>query len=402
MDVTAANARAPRVLVFTTLFPNPAQPGHGLFVYHRVRAAAADCPTRVVAPVLRRPGGWAGAAAIPLEERSDGMPVFHPPYFTVPALARCADGFLLYRQTLPAVRALRRELPFDLIDAHYAFPDGMAAALLARRFGVPLALTVRGGDLDLLTRFRARRRLIRWTLQRADRVFAVSRHMAERAVRFGARPDRVRVVENGVDLEQFSYLEQAGARRQLGIAAGQRLLLSVGHLIPEKGQHVLLEALAGLLANGSQTARLFLIGDDPAPRSGYRSRLERQIRALNLDARVELPGAKPQSELRAWYGAADALVLPTFREGCPNVVREALACGLPVVASRVGGVPELISSEALGLLVEPGDVPGLAAAIGSALERSWDRVAIARAGGRRSWTDAARQVVAELRALLTG
>lgn len=395
----ATNARPPRVLVFTTLFPNPAQPGHGLFVYHRVRAAAAVCPTRVVAPVLRRPGRGANAAAIPFEEQRGGMPVFHPGYFTLPGIARFADGILLYRQTLAAVQRLHSETAFDVIDAHYAFPDGTAAALMARRFNVPLTLTVRGGDLDLLTRFRARRRLIRWTLQRADRVFAVSRHMAERAIRFGARADRVRVIENGVDLDRFSYVEQSDARRQLGIAAGEPLLLSVGHLIPEKGHHVLLEALARLPGNGSRAARLFLIGDDPTPRSAHRRRLERRIRELKLEGRVELAGPRPQSELRAWYGAADALVLPTFREGCPNVVREALACGAPVIASRVGGVPELISSGTMGLLVEPGDVPGLAAAIAAALERNWDRGAIARGNGRRSWDDAAQAVVAEFRAL---
>jgi glycosyltransferase involved in cell wall biosynthesis len=390
----------PRVLVFTTLFPSSLQPRHGLFVHHRVAAMAAHCPTRVVAPVLRRPGPW-GLGALSAQERRGATAVYRPRYVTPPAVGRFADGLLLYLQSLPVVARLRSHFAFEVVDAHYAFPDGMAAALVSRRFRVPVALTVRGGDLDLLTRFRARRSLIRWTLARADLIFAVSRHMAERAALFGAPRERIRLVENGVDPGEFSHVEQAQARREVGVAAADRLLLCVGHLIPEKGQHVLLEALAQLRSRGSHPVRLVLIGDDPSPRSGYRVRLQRQMEELGIAGRVQLAGGRPQKELQSWYAAADVFVLPTFREGCPNVVREALACGVPVVASRVGGVPELLSSDSLGLLVEPGDATGLAAAIHSALERPWHRELIARTS-RRTWADVGAQVATELRVLVSG
>jgi glycosyltransferase involved in cell wall biosynthesis len=245
-------------------------------------------------------------------------------------------------------------------------------------------VTVRGGDLDLLPRFRLRRRAITRTLRRADRIFAVSRHIANRAVELGASPSSILVVPNGVDPEVFSYTDRDTARRALGEAPGRPLLVCAGNLLAEKGQHVLLEALARMRTSAPDACAI-LIGSDPSPIDAYRRRLERSIVDLGLESRVRLLGSVDQDVLRHWYRAADLLVLPTFREGSPNVVREALACGTPVVASRVGGVPELITSEALGLLVEPGDVDALARAVGDALRRSWDRPAIAAHAGGRDW-----------------
>jgi glycosyltransferase involved in cell wall biosynthesis len=377
----ASAASRPRVLVFTTLFPTPAQPLRALFVRHRVAATARHCPTRVVAPILRRTVGDGIAGVEPFAD----LEVTHPPYTTLPLLGRCADGFVLYRQTLAHVRRIHAEFPFDVIDAHYAFPDGAAATLLAARFRVPVAVTVRGGDLDLLPRFRLRRRAIERTLRRADRIFAVSDHLASRAVELGAPPRSILVVPNGVDRGVFFHADGESARRRLGAAADRALVVCAGNLLAEKGQHVLLEALARIGTAGRRPD-LVLIGSDPSPSGAYRRRLERDIVRLGVGGRVRLLGSVDQRALADWYRAADLLVLPTFREGCPNVVREALACGTPVVASRVGGVPELVTSQDLGLLVAPGDGEALAAAIEEALRRTWNRAAIAACPAARDWS----------------
>jgi glycosyltransferase involved in cell wall biosynthesis len=380
----APELSGPRVLVFTTLFPNPAQPLRGVFVRHRIAALAHHCPTRVVAPILDRRGRWGRNGRASVLERQGPLEVSHPPYTTLPLLGRCTDGLVLYLQVLAHMRRIHEEFPFDVIDAHYAFPDGAAATLLAARFRVPVAVTVRGGDLDLLPRFRLRRRAITRTLRRANRIFAVSQHIAARAVELGAARRSVRVVPNGVDPATFSYADSDAARRILGIPSGQPLVLCVANLLAEKGQHVLVEALARMGARAGDP-QLVLIGSDPSPRGVYRRRLERLIARSGLVSRVRLLGSVDQEVLRHWYRAADLLVLPTFREGSPNAVREALACGTPVVGSRVGGVPELITSEELGLLVDPGDVDGLARSVREALQRSWDRPKIAARAGGRDW-----------------
>lgn len=402
----SGNARcAPRVLVFTTLFPNPSQPRLGVFVRNRVAAVARHCQTEVVAPVLSRLPGkrleQGSVAAIPSQELQGAVRVHHPRFTTLPGIGRSADGVLLFWQTLSYVARLRAEFPFDLIDAHYGYPDGAAAVLLARRFRVPVCVTVRGGDLDLLTRFRMRRWAIERTMARADLVVAVSQHLVQRATAFGARQERVRLVPNGTEPETFSFGDQAPARRELGIGERDIVLVCVANLIAEKGHHIMIEALAKLGQHGDRGPRLMIIGSDQWGRQAYRRNLERRIVELRLEQRVQFLGSKTQTELRTWYCAADLVVLPTFREGCPNVVREALACGAPVVASRVGGVPELVSSERFGLLVEAGDPVALASTVRAALDRQWDRRAIA-AGTRRTWEDVALEIRDEFFRLTNG
>ena len=388
----------PRVLVFTTLFPNPAQPLRGVFVRHRVAAVARHCPTRVVAPVLTRGRPVTATRRAAGAAPHDQWEVSHPPYFTLPVLGRCTDGIALYLQVLAHVRRIRADFPFDVIDAHYAFPDGAAAVLLAAHFRVPVAVTVRGGDLDLLPRFRLRRRAIMRTLRRADRIFAVSRHTAARAVELGAAPASVQIVPNGVDPATFSYADPAAARRGVAAPADRPLLVCAGNLLAEKGQHVLIEALARMEASAGEPL-LVVIGSDQSATGAYRRQLERLIARHDLGRRVRLLGSIDQDALGHWFRAADLLVLPTFREGSPNVVREALACGTPVIVSRVGGVPELITSDDVGVLVEPGDVDGLARAVEAALRRPWNRPAIATRAGGRDWQSVGTRVAAELAAL---
>jgi teichuronic acid biosynthesis glycosyltransferase TuaC len=298
------------------------------------------------------------------------------------------------------VQRLRATFPFDLIDAHYAFPDGAAAVLLGRRFAVPVCVTLRGGDIDVLARFRARRRMIRQTLQRADRVFAVSHHLADGAAALGVDREHVQVLANGVDCNKFYPVNKRVARRSLSIRDDERLLLCVGNLVAEKGHHVLIEALACFQAREEPVPNLVIVGSHQRGQRAYQEQLERRIVALNLGNRVRIIGSIPQDELRNWYSAADVVVLPTFREGCPNVVREALACGAPVVASRVGGVPELVTSDALGFLVQPGDARSFAQAISKALQRRWDGAAIVAAAGERTWQTVAMHLAAEFNALI--
>lgn len=372
-----------RILTFTTLYPNAAQPQHGLFVEQRLRQLlrTGGLAARVVAPVpwfpLRaaRFGLYARYAAVPTCERRHGIEVQHPRYLVVPKVGMSVTPWFLARAGARATPPGER---FDLIDAHYFYPDGVAAVLMARRFDKPVVITARGSDVNLLPQFALPRRWIRWAGARAAAVITVSGALKEELVRLGISGSKITVLRNGVDLDFFRPLERALARSQLGW--GRRTVLCVGNLLRSKGQHIAIEALARL-----PDTELVIVGDGPERRA-----LESLARSLNVAARVRFTGALAQEDLVRYYAAADALVLPSEREGWPNVLLEALACGTPVVASRVGGAAEIVRAEEAGALV----VERSAAAFADALQRLFaspvDRAATRRYAEKFGWDETAR------------
>jgi glycosyltransferase involved in cell wall biosynthesis len=381
-----------RILVFSSLYPNGAMPQHGLFVQRRVEAVArAGVQARVVAPVPFFPRAlpmarWRTWARVPVQERLGKLVVTHPRYLHAPGPGMYVQAASMTRATLAHVRALQREFEFQLIDAHYVYPDGVAAVRLARALGVPCVLTARGSDINLLSRFAGVRRQIVAVLQAADAVVAVSAALAAAMRDLGAPPDRLHVVPNGIDRDVFHYGDAAAARAKLGVFADERMLLSVGNLNELKGHALVVEAVARLRARGIRT-RYHIIGEGEE-----RSRLEARIATLGLEDYVTLEGTVPNERLRPWYQAASLFVLGSSREGWPNVLNEALACGTPVVATKVGGVPEIVRHGDNGLLMER-SVEAIATAIAAGLERAWDRPALAAEAARTSWSDVAERVV---------
>ncbi|HMY71328.1 MAG TPA: glycosyltransferase, partial [Blastocatellia bacterium] len=286
------------------------------------------------------------------------------------------------------VERLHREQPIDVIDAHYVYPDGYAAALIGRRLNVPVFITARGTDINLFSRMPLIRPKIVKALQRATGIIAVSQALKARMIELGIAAEKIAVIPNGIDHAVFHPQDRAAARRKLGLNPEDTILLTVGALVPAKGIDRLIDALA-LLVRKDQERRLklFVIGEGVE-----RKKLESQISNLRLENRVFLLGAKPQTELVAWYSAADLFCLASQREGCPNVVIEAMACGLPVIATDVGGVRELIGA-ACGRVVAESNPETFAAEIGSALATNWNRLEIAERGGARSWATVAEEVM---------
>jgi teichuronic acid biosynthesis glycosyltransferase TuaC len=373
-----------RVLLFSTVFPNAAQPHHGLFVRERMRGLPADVEVRVVAPTPwfpfvsgLRPGL---RPRVPREEVQDGVPVLHPRFLSFPGILKCLDGLLLFLCTLPALLKLRREFPFEVIDAHFVYPEGTAAALAGLVLRVPVVITLRG-MLPLLAPFRLRRPQLRFALRRAARIVAVSESLRRDATALGIPAERVRVIGNGVDPALFHPQDRTESRRALGLAKYGPLLVSVGTLAPRKGFHLVMEAMAKLRKSWP-SLRLAIVGGH-----GTEGAMGDELRALasrlGIAERVIFAGPRHGEELVRWYAAADLFVLASAHEGCPNVVLEALACGTPVVATPVGDVPELVPPE-VGLLVER-DADAIAAGLDAALKRAWDRDAIAARLSGRSW-----------------
>ncbi|MFL6193315.1 MAG: glycosyltransferase family 4 protein [Thermoanaerobaculia bacterium] len=385
-----------RVLLFSVVFPNAAQPHYGTFVRERMRGLPAGVDVRVVAPKPwfpfvsgLRPGF---RPEVPREEDHDGVRVFHPRFLSFPGFLKCLDGLLLFLCTLPLLRRLRREERFDVIDAHFVYPDGLAAVLAGLVLRVPVTITLRG-MLPLLVPFRLRRPQLRFALRRASRIVAVSESLKRDAVALGIPGEKIRVIENGIDPAAFHPIDRTEARRSLGLPKYGPLLASVGTLAPRKGFHLVMEAMAKLRRTWP-TLRFAVVGGD-GPEGSQGAELRALAARLGLQERVIFAGPRKSAELASWYCAADLFVLATAHEGCPNVVLEALACGTPVVATPVGNIPELLAGPDSGIVVER-TVEALAAGLDQALKRAWDPDKVRARVASRTWAVVSREHAEEL------
>ncbi len=363
-NVDPAPSRELRIVTFTTLYPNSVRPNHGIFVENRLAKLVADgrVEARVVAPVPWFPftsarfGDYGGFARVPGCESRHDLDVAHPRYPTIPKIGMTAAPWLLYRGSLAAMRRhLASGWDFDLIDAHYFYPDGVAAALLGRRLNKPVVITARGTDVNLIASYDRPRRMILWAAMRAAAVITVSEALRRRLVDLGAPADRIVTLRNGVDLDTFRPVEREAARRALGVDG--RVIVTVGNVIETKGQRLVVRALAQV-----PDATLLIVGD------GADVPVLRALAAeLGVADRVLFLCRVAHDRLREIYGAADVSVLASVREGWPNVLLESMACGTPAVATKVGGVPEIITRPESGDIVDDRTPEAIARALADLL-----------------------------------
>ena len=347
------------ILTATTLFPNDAKPTHGAFVATRLAklcdtgevAAEVLAPVPWLPPLLRYPD--AGRLDIvPHMTRRGGWSVRHPRYLVVPKIGMTLTPHTLYwamRRSLKRLLAEGRR--FDIIDAHYFYPDGVAAVRLARDFGLPVVVTARGTDINLIPDFATPRRMILAAACRADGLIAVCQALKDRMIELGVPAERITVLRNGVDLALFHPDGRDAARRKLDLR--RRTIGSVGWLIERKGHHHAIAALPRL-----PDTDLLIVGEGPE-----RAPLEELALSLGVGDRVRFMGSLDQMRLAEVYRAIDALVLASSREGWANVLLEAMACGTPVAASAVWGTPEVVAYPAAGVLMRSIDAEGVADAL---------------------------------------
>jgi glycosyltransferase involved in cell wall biosynthesis len=382
-------SREVRSLLFSSLYPSAVRPGHGIFVETRLRELlrSGSVQAKVVAPVpwfpstAERFGSYALMARTPRRETRHGIDVLHPRFAVLPKVGMSLAPFSLALAGLRAARRLQAEgFDFDLIDAHYFYPDGVAAALMAHFLGKPLVITARGSDVNVIAGFAAPRRMMLWAARQASACIGVSRALVDVMRQLGMPEEHLHVFRNGVDLARFRPLPQAEARRRIG-HEGAPLLLSVGNLVPGKGHATCIEALPQIMA-ACPEARLLIVGTGPEA-----TRLAEMAARLGLAPRVHLIGAVPNDQLAAWYSAADVLLLASRSEGWPNVLLEAMACGTPVAATRVGGIPEIVAAHQVGRLIDKPDAPALAQAVLDLLRSQPDRAAVRRHAEGFGWAD---------------
>lgn len=397
-------AKSPKLLVFSSLFPSSVRPNAGVFIKERMFRVGRQLSVVVVSPVpwfpLQQLIRYWKPNFRPQPEpyaEIDGIEVYYPKFFSIPGFFKSHDGFFMAASCVLTLLKIRKNYRFDLIDAHFAYPDGYAASLLGRWFKVPVTITLRGTEVTL-SKFPGRRKRILAALKNASRVFAVAESLKLHVTRLGAQAGKIKVIGNGVDTEVFHPVDKLQARRSLGIDEQTKVLISVGGLVERKGFHRVLEILPELLKSYPDLVYLIVGGD--SPEGNIRSRLEQQAESLGLTKQVRFLGAKPSYELKTALSAADVFVLATANEGWANVFLEAMACGLPVITTDVGGNREVVCAENLGTIVPFGDTPALLAALNQALQKQWDSVKLINYARLNSWETRVEVLVREFTELV--
>ena len=358
-----------RALVVSHLYPNLLSATSGSFVHNQVRFLQQHCDIQVIAPLPWMPvpwfGRWGGYRAVPRKERMHGVDIERPRYATLPRRALFAYTWRSYRR---AIAATVREAP-DIIHAHCAYPDGLAAVSYGRAIGRPVVITVHGYDVDQLLHGKAvwREGVCR-ALRQADAVVCVSERLRREVVAVGIPPERVVVIPNGVDGELFRH------RGDRVAGEGGWRFLYVGRFDVNKGIIVLLEALSAIRRTRDDI-HLTLLGGNPSTRETVDPRAEIDRRGLADCVVVE--SEVSWERIPDHMNQADVLVLPSFSEGLPLVLLEAMACGLPIVSTHCGGPSEIVTED-VGRLAQVRDVAGLAEAMVGTIQEygSYDRGAI--------------------------
>jgi glycosyltransferase involved in cell wall biosynthesis len=351
-----------KLLTFTSLYPNSVHPVHGIFVEQRLRklASTGEIEAKVVAPVPWFPfkkkifGRYAKFASVPRVETRHGITVLHPRYVLIPKVGMTGAPLLIAASVI-------------------FFPDGVAAALLASYFHKPLVITARGTDINLIPQYYLPRKMIQWAARRAASTITVCQALKDTLLKMGMAETEIRVLRNGVDLNLFRPVPRETARSRLGLMT--TTLLSVGHLTEGKGHDIVIKALLHL-----PDVELLIAGEGEE---------EHKLKALasstGVAPRVRFLGTIGQEQLKEYYSAADVFVLASSREGLANVLLEAMACGTPVVATNVGGTPEVISSPEAGVLMEHRTSEALVEAVHTLLANYPDRKATERHAQRFTW-----------------
>jgi glycosyltransferase involved in cell wall biosynthesis len=378
----------PRILVFSSLFPNATQPNAGLFIRERMFRVGKQLPLVVVSPKPWFPGQ--GLIRLfrphyrPLPARREtqaGFEVFFPRFLAIPGLLRGLDSLFMAIGSYFTLRRLKAQ-GYDLIDAHFAYPDGHAATRLGRWLGLPVTVTLRGSEVPQ-SRNPTLAPKLREVFRDADRVITVSDSLRRLALSLGLPEARGQVVGNGVDAERFTPMPKAEARQRFGLPDTASVLITVGGLVERKGFHRVIAGMPALLEKHPELH--YLIVGGPCPEGDMTQTLKEQVAELGLTERVHFLGPTAPDDLKWPLSAADVFVLSTRNEGWANVILEAMACGLPVVATDVGGNAEVVPGPELGAIVPFDDQVALIAALDHALSRQWDSVMIRAYAVANSW-----------------
>jgi glycosyltransferase involved in cell wall biosynthesis len=398
------NDPTPKLLVFSTLFPHSGAPDAGVFIRERMFRVGKKLPVTIVSPQPWFPGQ--GLIRLfrphfrrpaPRHETQQGIEIFCPRFLSFPGVFKQLDGLFMALGAFMTLRRLQRQGRFNLLDAHFGYPDGHAATLLGRWLKVPVTITLRGTEVPH-SRRPTLRPLLTKALERATRLFAVSESLRQHAIVLDVPPSKIRVIGNGVDISKFHPVSREAARQRFGIPGDAKVLISIGALVERKGFHRVIELLPELIRKEPDLH--YLIVGGAGPEGDRRAELEQQVESLGLEKRVHFLGSIPSEELKWPLSAADLFVLATSNEGWANVFLEAMACGLPVVTTDVGGNAEVVCQPELGTVVPFGEPLKLRDALREALQKEWSGKLIRSYAEANTWDTRVDNLAEEFRSII--
>lgn len=355
-----------KVLAVTNLFPNAKEPGRGIFNKQQFVELATLCELKVVAPLP-----WSPVFVdrvykdVPQEEIIEGISVYHPRYVVTPKVGRRFYGLFFYLGIKKLLRQILQSFDADVILATWAYPDAYGTSILTEKLGKPLVIRVHGSDINVFVKSPSRRKMIREGMLRANKTIAVSGGLKRIITEMGVPSDKIALIPNGVDKTRFRKLDKAECRQKLQLGAHDKHILFIGNLVDIKGIEYLIEAVSRL----KSTAVLHIIGEGE-----LKEKLIKLAADLKVQGKITFHGRVKHDQIPVWMNAADVLTLPSLNEGCPNVLLEATACGLPFVASRVGGIPDIAELSPASLMVDAKNAEQLASAIDKLLNATDIRV----------------------------
>lgn len=387
-----------KVLAVSHMFPNRLNPTNGVFVKERIKSISRKVDLQVIAPLPYFPlmsliNRYNGINKVAKVEEFDSLLLYHPRYFLIPKFLKFCDGYFYYKSLDSFFYNVIKSGNFDLLDFHWVYPDGFAGLKWARCLKKQIIVTIRGNESICYFEKSLKKKMLINTLKAVDHIIAVSTDMKNKVVHeYGVDESKVTVISNGIDDKNFYMINKDEAKRLCGLELDKKYILSLCRLSHEKGLEYLFEAFYSLNAKDTE---LIVVGDGP-----LKAKLSRMVSDLKIANKVKFIGAVSHSETSIWYNAADVYCLPSLWEGCPNVIIESLACGTPVVSTKVGGIPDLVPDNDYGFLVPAGDPVSLANALNNALEKNWDRNCIARYGSQNTWDQVADRVVEVFKSVL--
>ncbi len=384
-----------KILIFTNVFPRDFDRNKGLAVREEVERLRRYFDIKVISAI---PQNFlkAKVKSIPQKTWVDDIEIFQPRYYTVPKIGTLFSGYSCFLAINKVVGELKERFGFSLILSYWTYPDGFAASLCAKRLNVPLIIRPRGSDINEFLGYGILRSKIKTAFRRADKILPKSKDMQERIERIGVDKDKIFFIYNGIDLDEFYPQDKKRCRERLGIPMDKKMVLFVGNLLPVKGVNCLTEAIKVLDDRRRSDLVFKIIG------SGRQEKMVRGSIKRFKFVSTFLEGEIPHGDLPIWISASDLVCITSLNEGCPNILLESLACGVPVVATNVGGIPEIVDNENLGILVPKKDIYAIADAIEKALERSWEKGLLRDRVGDSSWDRSSERLKDECLALVKG
>ena len=373
-----------KILSFSYCFPNSDNPNWGIFVFHRISALARLETLKVYSPVPWFPF-LAGKQAGDIRENWNGLDVFRPKFFYTPKILKNQDARFYAKGIKHYVADLCKDWRPDILDAHFVWPDGVGVSRIARKLGIPYVITLRGKLYECM-KIASQKQQCADALKNAAAVISVSGRLADEAIQLGVDKDRIFIIPNGVDKDTFQIRNKKACRRELGLPLNKKLLVTVAHLGHRKGHHEVIQALARL----PEDVFLILVGG--AAQGGTPDSIMAAAEKSGVGKRVMLAGPQSYDRVARYFSAADASVLASYREGCPNAVLESLACGTPVVATDVGAVQDILPVPDAGRIVPPQEVEPLKNALVEVIGQKWDPGAVQEKSAVRSWDQVAEKV----------